>query len=206
MPYQGAIYRRDYSSDGVLLKTNTYFGNTLTNIYSAALMPDGGVAMVGKTFNYSQASLTAPGDSMQFIALRTDANGNELWKKIWGSPVSIDQLSSVAVGSDSAIYVGGYNVTPVKGGYVAKIVENVSDVNESINHQSELAVSPNPASEHFFVSAPAGAAIAVRDVFGRLLYAGASGEISSVGWTAGVYFVESASGDRKYIEKLIIRR
>ncbi len=81
---------------------------------------------------------------------------------------------------------------------------NPPEENQNLN--SDLLIKPNPVSERFDVSAPAGATIAVRDIFGKLLYAGAGGKISTSGRSAGVYFVEAASGGKRSVAKSVVFR
>ena len=86
-------------------------------------------------------------------------------------------------------------------------------VNTDVEEQSmttqnvDLIISPNPVSDYFNVFAPDNSTVTARDVFGRVMYAGAGGAVSVSDWPQGIYFIETTdSSGRRNTAKLIVTR
>ena len=78
--------------------------------HSAKQTTDGGYILLGETDS------TAPGINLQAYLLKTDADGNEMWSKTFGSVSKFDSGSSVWQTIDGGYIFSGYTGPP-GGGY-----------------------------------------------------------------------------------------
>lgn len=99
------IYLIRTNSDGDTLWTRQFGqGNNVNTPYSLALTTDGGFVLTGET-----TSPPTAGENDIFL-IRTDANGNQLWDKRFGTPALIEQGYSVLPTSDGGFLVGGTTI------------------------------------------------------------------------------------------------
>ena len=143
------------------------------------------------------------------------ANGGERWNKV-SAPTKFtsfevnnnfggDNYNGICRVNDTTAYLLGTS-------RILRVVisagkpTSVEETPVGAIHELPLHISPNPAAEYFTVSCPDGAAVTVRDVFGRSVYAGEGGAVSTSGWAAGVYFVEAAAGASRSVGMVAVGR
>ncbi len=91
------------SSAGDTLWTRTYGTPSLDYGYAIVPSADGGFALAGST--------TTPGQSLNALLLKADANGNVIWQHSYGG-TNVDEAFSLQQTSDNGYLLGGRSVPP----------------------------------------------------------------------------------------------
>ena len=92
-----------FSKDGDLLEEKKYGnGNIDEYPYSLDLLPDGGFLITGRTVTKSKSAIDEGG-----FAMRTDANGKEVWRKYYGNATVTERLFSGIAKADGSFILAG---------------------------------------------------------------------------------------------------
>jgi hypothetical protein len=111
------------SASGALLWQEYYGGSGIDAAASLVQTPDGGYAILGRTYSYGAGS-------EDFYLVRTDSTGNMQWYKTFGG-AEIEEGNSIDQTSDGGFILGGYTSSFGAGGYDIYLVKTDEEGNLS---------------------------------------------------------------------------
>ncbi len=123
--YNPDIVLMHFSKEGDFLEEKNYGNNIIGEYpYSLDLLPDGGFLISGRTELYNNSVLDEGG-----FAMRTNANGLEIWRKYYGSSTVTERLFGGTVTTDGRFLLvgssyGGPGVSSNADGWLLVAEEN----------------------------------------------------------------------------------
>lgn len=131
---------RKYSPEGVLIWEKNYFENIAISRTKLLESPNGSYYIIANTY---QMSIDNPPDTFyDFCILKTNKDGDLLWKKIWGIPNVQNYLRDIVILNNNEIVVSGVQD---KYTYIARIKDTTTTiVEDKFIYSKELNVFPNP--------------------------------------------------------------
>jgi hypothetical protein len=197
---------RKYNSDGSLIWDKSYFENVSianTNLFEA---PNGYYYIIANTY---QKSISSPPDTYyNFCIIKTNKDGDLLWKKIWGKPDVQNYLNAIVFDSNNDLVVSG-----VQGDYtyIARIKDTTTtNVTDNYTTENSLLVSPNPALNFIELKSTIKSAenceIIIYNSIGEKVYSKrvpflVSQRIDVSTFSSGLYFIRYGSEHIKFIKE-----